>query len=1359
MRVRLLCAILGVCETATSAALSREPTQYCVDERSLFIRRSPRKYETNVSNKWKRNVTSSRGEETHKRRSRGAAVVSTLESPIVGVPVGVPLDTAQHGEHRAEEQNNGGMTFLSPISSNRKKVTLSLRKETVQRHFNCSQLNNILCMQFLPDVSNAYLRYVLEKFSVNDLPVKENVLFHLTLRYLRERTTNCVEGKTSERDSQLINSIEDNAYKFIADHARVIKKCAKRKKYDEVDFEQCRTEEERTKQITSPPPSHNKIIDAYLKMRKKFNIIFVSIKSEKNIYRVFRKIKRNISFYDFLDRLAILCFFHRHAQHRFVLHFFKRYIFSLTNEQNFFIINFVNTLGGRNLLKRYMLIPHLTYHAILHTPAGFGSYGDAFRWSFLPVNVCNYVESYMKERFFLGGASRRGVNRGGLHGGGVNRGGLHRGELHRGELHRGELHRGELHRGELHRGTPHAEATFLIYANLLDSLTQKRNHYFPELFLKQFCLYYSEKKNIPHDHKWHYFLITLSSLMKAYYVRGKFNTRGKINTRGIHGMGDAHQGASRPLVKPPLVNRVTIHDEDIFRDKTHCLATCGENHLNTQVVNYLLEETPRGDTLKQYSLLLLLQYVFLLELNLEQVNLVSRNSANYFSNWLENNESASKEMTGENRGAKSTFLKKEATLPTQRERLLLQITLFYKSILSSHCEHTGETILLYNYTFEELTQFVGNYLTDLVEKSFHGGKENAEEMNMCVKYILPLCRVNLRLFFMLLEALKDGNNLHMARHLWLGSQRMVRNLQPWVREAIAGELLEGGAEGGGSQGKTPQRKTPQRETPQREPYDRTPSNRGDPPLARAISAYDEVHKIYKQITSCYDKAHIKKLIKGLLAARNGTDGVPSPLHIFKKPILALNLKQIYFLFVTLNYFNLDCEIIQLFRHIMDSAAFRKFFCRAMLKRDNHPGVGDQYTDEEEHEMSEKILYIYCNSSFCVDSSLRLPAGVTCSRRLMKRVLFYRDPLHIFNHLMRKYVGGATAGGDIDGAAKEGAAKEGAAKEGAAKEDAAKEGAAKEGASNEGTPNEEQSAVEDISQKMESSNFFHEKTLSKFRRSAIFKQFFGEKIYTCVSQKEYTRIFYSLMIYLYKHGSTWHSDGSESKTKQSENNPVNSLQQVELIYLHFCIAWKSYLKVHKMSKINFLICAKTFLLMKDIERFQNLLCTNKKIVEKYAIFVNSLLNNYLHHCDARMHMLESNLIAPSDMYITLRGELIIFNLNHEQVVQRIRPFGEYSSQCKMTLFIDYRKLFPDLINLQFFLSLPFLRSQKVQSFFEENQITLCENSFWDITDLVIFYGKCLNKRNKIWDFFSQQVSNFCIQRNKLIKDAFVVSRKR
>ncbi|ANQ08946.1 Uncharacterized protein PCOAH_00035150 [Plasmodium coatneyi] len=1240
MRVCLLFATLGVCGAATSAALSTEHLQYCLHKGSLFIRRSPRKYEKKVSKNWKSNVTS----------SCGAAVVSRLESPIVGVPVGVTTYFAEHGEHRTED--NGGMAFLSPISSNRKKVILSLRKEMTQRHFNCTKLNNILCMQFLPDVSNAYLRYVLEKFSANDLPVKENVLFHLTLRYLRERTTNRVEGKTSETNLQLINTIEDNAYKFIADHARVIKKCAKRKKQNEVNIEPCRTEEERPKRTnTSPWPSHNKIVDAYLKMKKKFNIIFVSIKSEKNVYRVFRKIKRNISFYDFMDRLAILCFFHRHAQHRFVLHFFKKYIFSLKNENNLFVINFVNTLEERSLLKRYLLIPHLTYHAVLRTPAGGSNCGDTFKWSFLPVNACNYVETYMKERFFLGGSSRRGA--------------------------------------------PHAEVTFLIYANLLDSLTEKRNYYFPELFLKQFCLYYSEKENIPHDKKWHYFLITVSTLMKAYY------SKRKLYVRGIHRMGDEHEGENHPLV-----NRVTIHDDDIFRDKTHSLATCGGNRLNSQLVTYLQGDIHGGDTLKQYSLLLLLQYTFLLELNLDHVNLVNRNSPNHFSNSWDNKESLGKRMTEEGRAIKSTFLKKEAALPAQRERLLLKIILLYKSILSIQCEHTGETILLYNYTFEELTRFLENYFTDLVEKSYHGGREVTEEMEMCAKHILPLCRVNPRLFFMLLEVLKESSNDQMGKHLLLGSQYTLKNLQPWVREAIGGEILQGGTNGEGSQRKT-----------QREPYDRTTTNRGDPPLARTIAAYDAVHNIYKQITSCYDKAHIKKLMKCLLPPRSETEGDFSPLDIFKRPILVLNLKQIFFLFVTLNYFNLHEEIIQLFRHIMGSAAFRKNFCRDKLKRGNHSNVKNQCTDQEEQEMCQKILYIYCNACFCVDSSLRLPTGVTCSRQLMKHVLFYRDPLHIFNHLIRKYEGGAISRGNTGG-----------------------------------TSNGSEGVMEEILQKMESSKFFHEESLSKFLSSTIFKQFLAEKIYTRISQKEYTLIFYSLMMHLYKHGSTWN-------TNLVENNPAEPFLQDEFIYLHFYLAWQSYLKVHKMSKVNFLIGAKTFLLMNDVETFQRLLCTNERMVTKYGIFVNSLLNNYIHRCDAPMDVLENNLIAPADMFITYQGEMIIFNLNEEQFVQRIRPFGEFSSQCKVTLFIDYRKLFPDLINLKFLLTLPFLRSQKVISFFKQNKITVCENSFWDITDVVIFYGKCLNKRDKILDFFSQQMSNFSIQGNKLVKDAFVVSRRR
>ncbi|CAA9989161.1 conserved Plasmodium protein, unknown function [Plasmodium knowlesi strain H] len=1274
MRVRLLFATLGVCGAATSTALSTVHYRGSVYKGNLFIRHSALKYEKKVSKKSKSNITSSRGENSHKHNNPGANLVSTLESPIVGVPIGVPVYVAQDGEEQAEDK--GGMNFLSPISGNRKTVTLSLRKETGQRHFKCTQLNNLLCMQFLPDISNAYLRYILEHFNANDLPVKENVLFHLTLRYLRERNTNPVGGKINEGDSQLINNIEDNAYKFIADHARIIKKCAKRRKQKDVDFLPCRTEEDRREQRNfSPTPSQNKIIDAYLKMKKKFNIVFVSIKSERNIYRVFRKIKRNISFYDFMDRLAILCFFHRHAQHRFLLHFFKKYIFHLNNENNLFIINFINALEERTFLKKYILIPHLTYHSILHTPHGYCTCGDIFKWTFLPLNTCNYVETYMKEKLFIGGSNSR--------------------------------------------GGPKEEVAFLIYANLLDSLTQKRNYYFPELFLKQFCLYYSEKKKyIPHDEKWHYFLITVSSLMKAYYMKRKFY------------VSHPHGGADHPLV-----NRVTIHDDDIFRDKAHSLATCGGNRLNSQLVNYLQGEIHGGKihgggTLKQYSLLLLLQYIFLLDLNLEHVNLVSRNSANHFSNWMDNNESPRERMTEEDSGTKSTFLKKHATLPSQREKLLLQIILLYKSILSSHCNHTGETILLYNYTFQDITEFVENYLTDLVEKSYHGGREVPEEMKMCVKHILPLCRINPRLLFMLLGAIKESRNTHLWKHLRLGNQHALRNLQQWVKEAIAREFLQVDAQGG--------------------VYDRKSTKRGDPTLSRVISAYEAVHKIYKEITSCYDKANIKKLTKDLLSEGNGTKEESSPLDIFKRPILALNLKQIFFLFVILNYFNLHAEIIHLFRHIMGSAAFRKFFCRAVQKKGHHPSVGNQpivenqCIDQVEYWMCQKILYIYCNSSFSVDNCLRLPAGVTWSRQIMKHVLFYRDPLYIFNHLIGKYGRAATVGENMDSATREGTSNE---------------DLPNDHLHNDHLHNEGEDSVEKILQKVEKSKFFHESTLSKFRSSPIFKQFFEGKIYTRVSQKEYTLIFYALMIYIYKHGLTGRSDLDGNRTKKSENNPAELLPQEEFIYLHFYFAWQSYLKLHRMSKINFLIGAKTFLLVNDVERFQSLLCTNKRMVTKYAILLNSLLNNYIHNYDDQMNIMQNIIIAPTDMYITYQGELIIFNLNYEQLVRRIRPFGEYSNQCKVTLFIDYRKLYPDIINLKFFLTIPFLQSQKVKTFLKENKINLHEQFFWDITDLVIFYGKCLDKKNKIGDFFSQQMTNFSIQENKLVKDAFIISRKR
>ncbi|GAW81859.1 hypothetical protein, conserved [Plasmodium gonderi] len=1288
MHFLLLYATFGIHKLVTSFALFLQHS-YCHSpyDRSLFVRQHHHNCRTwSIKKKRHYDALKCQDKNLNKHKRSWPHIISSLESPIVGIPIGDKFNL----DHK--DDNKLGMSFFP--SSVKDGNTFKLSKEIPPSHLNRARLNTLLCMEYLPDSSKAYLKIVLEKFKTSDLQIKENILFHYILKYLHGR--NCNGEKISvEKETQLINHIENNTLKFISDHARILKKCVKRRKevitqlrimdseeekIQQQEEQQQKQQQQEQRQRHQSPPSENKIIDAYLKIKKKLNVILVSIKSERKTYKMYRKIKRNISFYDTLDRLIILNFFYRRAKHRFALLFFKKYIFKIGNKNNLFIINFINKLREKNVLSSYILNPNLAYHAIFHFPETFSKCKDKFKWIMLPINTCNYIENYIKENVFFGCTYPNGSKRNSGNG-------------------------------------CQSDTNFLMYINMMNSFLEKRNYYFPELFLKQFCLYYSEKKNISYDHKWYYFLITLSFLMKIFYLKKRYHVR------------KWEEVLSKEQINHLLKNRVTIYDDDIFRDRKNYLITYAEKRLNSQVISYLLENMQSDEMNKQggkeksvtkaYSTLLLLQYLFLLNLNLINVNFVNRSSANHFENLEINNEEMANKMSRKEimkhvqnddsseiirmEKKKIPFLKNETVLPQQRKRTFLYIIRMYKSILSNDCDQTNDTILMYNNIFDELKLFVQNYMSDLMETSLHKEREIYHELMMSQKGMLLLCKINTCLFFMLLSTMDICNYKNIALSFLQENEKLLRNIQPQVLERIMRKF-----QNENNANKEMEKKS------------------ADFILDHVISAYDTIYKIYKEITSCYDKEHIKKLIKVLLNVYQAEEE-KTTLNIFKRPILALNLKQIFFIFYVLNNFNLHYEITQLFRYLMKNRNFRGKFRKANLKK----GENDiKCKDEEEYLLCRKILHIYCNSNLCINNSVHFPAAEKWMNKHMKYFFFYRDPLYIFNLLIKKYTRRKIH----------------------------------DKGSNICTINHYEATMKEILEKMEDKKIFHSKNRKKFIKSKIFKRFFKEHIYTRVSEKEYTLIFYGLMKYLYKNEELLFTPMNPDAYRTHGNNenvfPGKLLHNTEFMYLHFYLTWQGYLKVHKMSKINFLMFLKTSLLMNDMESFENVLLENQDRTSKYAIFINSLLNNHiqLYHFNIRMDMLSKDLVAPVDMYLVHKGQLTIFNLNYYQVVKRIHNFGKFSTQCKVMLFIDYRKWFTNLINLHYLFKLPFLHNENFLSFLKENQILLNEENFWKISDLVIFYGKCMNKRKKILEFFSEHRKCFHVHKNKLIKDAFVVSFK-
>ncbi|SOV12288.1 conserved Plasmodium protein, unknown function [Plasmodium gaboni] len=526
-----------------------------------------------------------------------------------------------------------------------------------------NKLNDWLCTQYLPqNISCRYIKNILSTFRSYDSNIKENILYHLLLKYIYYNKN---DNTSFEKKIELLNIIDQNKYKFILDHVRVLHKVVKKEKdkiikhiYNEknkdININDKINDETNILSIYNTEKNNinnkkilydninynNKIIDIYLKMRKKYNILFVTLKREnkQNVYKIYKKIKRNITFYDFYDRLLILNYFHISHEHRLVLLFFKKYIYKLLNKENMFIINFINSFFQNNILSKYILYPKSTYNESIYTDIktnkNISEYiiKDKYKLYYLPINTSNFIEYYMKNFFFpsylLSNINNNNNN--------IN----------------------------VHT----YDTKFLFYLNMLHSFLEMNNYYFIHKFIEQFCTYYS--KNISNhiiydDNKWSFFILTLSFLMRYVYMKRKFhifNLKEHQHSVDIHYQNESDEykmNAIKNINNNNNIKKINekkyiihnkndnylsypihIYNEDIFNYQQNYCITNYYNHLNHHIIDYIKNVITRGGDIhnkrksiyKNISLLLFLQYVFLLNLDIDNIHFLNKKSKNYFEN-------------------------------------------------------------------------------------------------------------------------------------------------------------------------------------------------------------------------------------------------------------------------------------------------------------------------------------------------------------------------------------------------------------------------------------------------------------------------------------------------------------------------------------------------------------------------------------------------------------------------------------------------------------------------------------------------------------------------------------------------------
>ncbi|CRH00969.1 conserved Plasmodium protein, unknown function [Plasmodium relictum] len=1180
------------------------------------------------------------------KKCKDSTFISSLESPIVGLKIDENINRKIIEERK--------ISFFHFNLNN--KIKFTLKRDLLYKNKN--KLNNFLCLYYLPNVSKRYLKILLENFSLNDFYIKENILYHLILKYLYINYSKC--------NGKLLNLIDNSNYKFILNHARNLKKNVKKKKKKDNICD-------------------NKLIDIYLKTRKKQNITFFGINNCRNINKVYTKIKRNITYYDVFDRLIILNYFYLHSQYRLILLFFKNYIYKILNKNNLFIINFVNKLNENNFLNKYIMCQNLTRNNLYST--SLSSNKKKFKLNFLSVNTFNFIDNYITDNIYFN-------NKHFINNNITNK-------------------NYDIDKKEYNQ----SNTNFLVYLNILDTLLKKRNYYFIEQFLQQFYTYYSNN-DIFYDYKWCYFFLTLSHALKIFYLKKKYHVENNTN---------------KSTKENYFINHINIYNEDLFSNKICFFKYLKE--LNDKIISYVKQfiicNMPYNekDTFKLYSVLILLQYVFLLDLNLSNVDFINKKSINYFTNnFFENNgeknnnidlkkkkkiinkinekknisgeEAMLMEMGKETKNKLTISIKKNDTLNNELvdnnriaflKRLLKKKKLFsfiikgYKGLLRRFFETINETVLIYNNTFDELYLFIYNYITDLVDASFKDG-EILFQLIINKRQILSLCKINICFLFILISAFDMCNYTKIAVDIIEKNQKILKN----VRYNIINLLLE---------------RLKNREILQKDEHSFL--------FEKILLEYNRIYTIYKQIINCYNRKKIKILINKLMDNKKNA----GTLNIFKKKILVLNLKQIFFIFYYLNNLKLHKEIIILFKHIMKSKYFKKKFFR-ILKNGKKNALKRK---KENYNLSKKILFIYYKSNMCLNNLFYFSEETKYIKNYLKYLFFYYNPLYIYDYLIKKYSKKKTYN------------------------------------KNKKDTNDSMKFIEMELKKKENIEFFNLKNIRKIKKSKILKHFFIEKIYTLINKKEYTLIFNGLMKYLYKKRTKLNYNMTNKNSKISQNK--KKFLHLQYIYLYFYLTVLCYLKSYKLSNINFLILMRTFLIMKDIDMFHNFFILNKKKVCKSYIFINSMLNNHLYNYKNSLDILENFLGVPVDACILHKSEIIIFNFNYNEVVKSFDMFVKNrNNKTKIIFFIDYRKISFCLINLQSFFNLNFLKNDKLLNFLNKKKIMLNRDNIFEISEFAIFYGNCLKKKKKIHDFFSDNFKIFEVNINKNIKDALIVSLK-
>ncbi|ETB56791.1 hypothetical protein YYC_05170 [Plasmodium yoelii 17X] len=1187
-------------------------------------------------------------------------LVSSFESPIVGINLGNILKNKNKNKYLFFSQNN--ILNLSG-SKSELKISSKLQKELILRR-NKNLINILLCLHYVPTISNEYLKKSLNNFHLSDLNIKENILYHLTLK--------CLYG--FEKNKNILETIHKNNYKFILQHSKILKKITKYVQISEEKnclqsskrFDKLKNNLIRTHRNNSWV--ENKVIDVYLKIRKKINIIFINTKKKKYIFQTYKKIIGNIKYYDVYDKLIILNYLYKNKKYRECFLFFKKYIYNSIFEHNtqqkskYFIINFINILNHNNILNIYLMRIHNSYNFLLRSIL-LSKIQDKHKLNFLQINVDNFIQKNLKDTLYLGIKQDTDVDK----------------------------------IQNANSNNSNTNLTYLFYTNLLNIFLKKKNYYFSGLFLKQFYSHYMDNiydHKIANDEKFFFFLITLAFSLKIFYLKKK----GNITTHGSGIFGECKENAKNggntqnggnvqskqfealdifSHMPSHNFNHVNIFGEDLFSSETTNLAAPFE--VVNKIINLNKLDEEEIDTYKHFYVLLLWQYVYLLRPNLKNINF---ENVHYFN--------INKEEPNQDN---SSILKEK-----KKDNFFSKIIKGYKKILNKKIStHPNEEILIYNQAFEELNFFIENYLTDIINKNINNKNEE--------KYILPdilsnlmdilsMHKINISFFFSVLYFL-DLNNKKLIKIIL--KKKLFKNINKNITKIITKRF--------------------------RKEIQINKKNEQTPFLYEYIlSEYKEIYDTYKNITNYSTKKDIKKLIKKITGKNERKH---HHFKIFKKPIFALNLKQLFFIFYSLSHFKMDKEIIYLFQHAIKNKYLKKKNFIHIFKDKNEEKQNHTNNNIEENiNLYKKIFFIYHNSILSLDNSFYNPRSNKWGSNYSKYFFYYsNNPLHIYKYVGNKY------------------------------EEKLKKKEMYNLVRQNKNCREYDNKIEDELEKIENIEFFGIKNIERIKKSKIFKKFFINKIYNFINKNDYTLILNGLMKYLLKNVTTLRASQIEKKWETSEKKKKKLW--TKYVYLYFYLTWQCYLKTHKMSNIIFLILLKTSLLMNDINNFNNLLLLNKKLAHTNYMCINSMINN-----DSNFLLLNlkkkyiSSFKIPIDMYIIHNKKLIIYNLNYFQVTKIINNFINVETQ--IIFFIDCRQTFINLINLDNFFNLSFFKNNKFIHFLNHHNLILNENNFFKKSKFVLFFGNCINKKAKIIKYFSSHYKNYNIQKNKSIKDALIIS---